>query len=180
MMTGILSALVLPFIFPAELQAAWGANPALPSLIRDFMTLPTALVCFPAILAVSVFGCFAGSLLTKPESDAVLKNFYTKTRPWGFWGPVLKKVQAEDPSFKPNPDFVRDMFNIVVGVIWQTALVAMPIYVVIREFDRAKIAAIVVGVTSLMLYIFWYRHLKTAYPDSEMAAAKASEAIAAE
>lgn len=180
MMTGILSALILPFMLPAELQAAWGADPTLPQFIRDFMTLPTALVCFPAILGVSIIGCFAGTLLTKPEPDEVLKTFYKKTRPWGFWGPILKKVQADDPSFKPNPDFIRDMFNIVVGIVWQTSLVAMPVYFVIREYERAGAALGIVMVTSLTLYVTWFKHLNKAYPDSEMAAAKASEAAAAE
>lgn len=170
MVTGIVSALVLPFIFPAELQTSLHANPALPGFIRDFMTLPTALVCFPVILGVSLIGCFAGSLLSKPEDDEVLKNFYKKTRPWGFWGPILKKVQAEDPSFKPNPDFFRDMFNIVVGIVWQTSLVAMPVYFVIREYDRAQIALGIVVVTSLVLFFTWFRHLDKAYPDHEIKA----------
>jgi Na+/proline symporter len=178
MMTGILSALILPFLLPTELQAAWQANPALPQFLRDVLTLPTALVCFPAILGISLVGCFAGSLLSKPEDDEVLMNFYKKTRPWGFWGPVLKKVRAADPSFKPNPDFARDMFNIVVGIVWQTSLVAMPIYFVIREYDRAEIALAIVVVTSLTLFFTWFRHLDKAYPDSELAAAK--EAVPAE
>jgi hypothetical protein len=109
----------------------------------------------------------------------VLKAFYKKTRPWGFWGPVLKAVQVDDPSFKPNPDFWRDMFNIAVGIVWQTSLVALPIYVVIREYDKAQIAGAIVVVTSLVLYFTWLRHLKTAYPDSEFAPA-AKEAVAAE
>jgi Na+/proline symporter len=170
MVTGIVSAMVLPFVFPVELQTSLHANPALPDFIRDFMTLPTALVCFPVILGVSLIGCFAGSLLSKPEDDEVLKNFYKKTRPWGFWGPILKKVQAEDPSFKPNPDFFRDMFNIVVGIVWQTSLVAMPIYFVIREYDRAQIALGIVVVTSLVLFFTWFRHLDKAYPDHEIKA----------
>ena len=178
MVTGILSALVLPFIFPADLQAALHTNPALPAFIRDLMTLPTALVCFPVILVISVIGCFAGSLFSKPEDDEVLKNFYKKTRPWGFWGPILKKVQAEDPSFKPNPDFFRDMFNIVVGIVWQTSLVAMPVYFVIRENDRAEIALGIVVVTSLILFFTWFRHLDKAYPDHEIA--KKPEAVPAE
>lgn len=178
MVTGILSALVLPFIFPADLQAALHTNPAFPGFIRDLMTLPTALVCFPVILAISVVGCFAGSLLSKPEDEEVLKNFYKKTRPWGFWGPILKKVQADDPSFKPNPDFFRDMFNIVVGIVWQTSLVAMPIYFVIREYDRAEIALGIVVVTSLVLFFTWFRHLDKAYPDHEIA--KKPEMVPAE
>jgi len=161
--------MILPFAFPAALQASLHANPDLPGFLRDLMTLPTALVCFPVILAVSLIGCFAGSLLTKAEDDEVLKAFYKKTRPWGFWGPILKKVQAEDPSFRPNPDFLRDMFNIAVGIVWQTSLVAMPVYFVIREYDRAEIALAVVIVTSLTLFFTWFRHLDNAYPDHEIA-----------
>jgi len=181
MMTGILSALIpaLPFLHVGDHLAALALNPATPGMLRDFLTLSPPLACFPVILVISLIGCFAGTLLTKPEDDEVLKTFYKKTRPWGFWGPILKKVQADDPSFKPNPDFVRDMFNIVVGIVWQTALVALPIYFVIREYGRAEIALAVVAVTSLTLFFTWFKHLDTAYPDSELAAAKA-EAAAAE
>jgi Na+/proline symporter len=180
MMTGILSALVLPFIIPAGLQASLAVDPSVPGFIRDMMTLPTALVCFPIILAISLVGCFAGTLLTKAEDMEVLKAFYKKTKPWGLWGPVLKLVQQDDPSFQPNPDFTRDMFNVAVGVVWQTALVAMPIFFVIRENDRALIALAVVIVTSVTLWFTWMRHLDVAYPDSELDAAKAEALAAAE
>jgi len=174
MVTGILTALIplLPFLHVAELQAAWAADPSLPGFLHDFLTLPTALVCFPLILAASLIGCFLGSLLSEAEDDEILKNFYKKTRPWGLWGPVLKKVQAEDPTFKPNPDFWRDMFNVAVGIVWQTSLVAMPIYFVIRETARAEIALGIVVVTSVTLYFTWLRHLRKVYPDPEYAPAK--------
>ena len=171
MVAGIASALVLPFVLPPELQAAWAVDPNLPGVIRDFMTLPTAVVCFPVILLISLIGCIAGTFASKPEEDAVLIAFYKKTRPWGFWGPVLKKVQAQDPSFKPNPDFWRDMFNIVVGIVWQTSLVAMPVFFVIREMGRAGIALAIVAVTSLVLKFTWWDHLKIAYPDEPKPAA---------
>ena len=73
--------------------------------------------------------------------DEVLMDFYRRVRPWGFWGPVLRKVLAEDPDFKRNKDFFRDMFNIAVGIVWQIALVALPLYIVIREWDRVAMAA---------------------------------------
>ena len=178
MMTGILAALIpaLPFVHIDAILAGMAADPTLPQLLRDYCTLAAPLAVFPIILLISLFGCFAGTLLTKAEDDAVLMAFYKKTRPWGFWGPILKKVQAEDPSFQPNPDFFRDMFNIVVGIVWQTSLVAMPIYFVIREYDRAEIALGIVVVTSITLFFTWFRHLNKAYPDSELAAAKAAAA----
>jgi heme/copper-type cytochrome/quinol oxidase subunit 4 len=112
-----------------------------------------------------------GTLLTKPEDDAVLMDFYRRVRPWGFWGPVLKKVLAEDPSFKRNKDFGRDMFNIAVGIVWQISLVALPLYIVIKEFFRAGIALAIILVTSVILKFTWYDHLNEREVETDKAAA---------
>ncbi|MDE2183733.1 MAG: Na+:solute symporter [Alphaproteobacteria bacterium] len=166
---GVAMVVLLPFAGPwqAEILAASAAMPALHAAVVTLATLPSAFFWFPFILAASLVGCFVGTWLSKAEDMEVLKAFYKRTRPWGFWGPVLKAVQAEDPAFRPNPDFFRDMFNIVVGVVWQTALVAMPVYVVIREYQRAEIALAIVVATSLILWVTWLSHLKKAYPDSD-------------
>jgi hypothetical protein len=68
-------------------------------------------------------------------------------------------VLAEDPTFQRNPDFLRDMFNVAVGICWQVALVALPIYIVIQD-SRALIALAVVLVTSAILKFTWYDHLR--------------------
>ena len=115
---------------------------------------------FPLVLAISLVGCLAGTLLTKPEDEEVLKDFYRRVRPWGFWGPILEKVRAEDPGFERNKDFWRDMFNIVVGIVWQISLVALPMYVVIQNFRNAAVAAVIIAVTSIVLKFTWYDHLK--------------------
>ncbi len=177
MAVGIASALLIPWSQPIWQPYALTLLAAIPALHEAFatlVTLPSALVCFPFILLLSLGGCFVGTWLSKAEDMEVLKAFYKRTKPWGFWGPVLALVQKDDPSFKPNPDFWRDMFNIAIGIAWQTSLVALPIYVVIREYDKAKIAGIVVVATSLILKFTWFDHLKVAYPDSEIAADKAA------
>ena len=139
-----------------------GIAAAIPFALASDVTILNA---FPLILGISLAGCLAGTLLTKPEDDEVLKGFYRRVRPWGFWGPVLAMVQKEDPSFQPNPDFVRDMFNVVVGIAWQTSLIALPIYVVIRRYDMAMIALAVVVVTSVALKFVWYDHLTDMYTE---------------
>src|SRR5262249_10721772 len=121
----------------------------------------SALNAFPLILVLSLVGCFAGTLLTPPEDEAVLASFYRRVRPWGFWGPVLEKVRRQDPAFEPNRDFWRDMFNILVGICWQTSLVAFPVYIVIRQYRSAFIAAAIVAVTATILKFTWYDHLET-------------------
>lgn len=151
MLTGISASLTLPTILSKF--AGVTAFASLHSINTDVTFV------FPLVFAIALLGCVLGTLLTKAEDDAVLKEFYRRVRPWGFWGPVLEKVLADDPTFQRNPDFLRDMFNVAVGICWQVALVALPIYVVIRD-SRAWIAFAVVLVTSAVLKFTWYDHLR--------------------
>jgi solute:Na+ symporter, SSS family len=137
-----------------------GASLLLLVLQRLHVTTLSALNSFPIILAVAVVGCVAGTLSTKPEEDAVLKTFYRRVRPWGFWGPVLAKVRQDDPSFQPNQDFWRDMLSIAVGIVWQTSLVAFPTYLVIQKYDAALTALASVTVATLILKFTWYDNLE--------------------
>jgi hypothetical protein len=88
-------------------------------------------------------------------------SFYRQVRPWGFWGPILAKVRAKDPGFHQNRDFWRDMFNIAVGICWQTSLVSLPVCIVIRKWNGALTAAAMVAVTAVILKFTWYDNLET-------------------
>jgi hypothetical protein len=147
-----------------------GQIPAVKSLLDKVPFNLEVTVTFPLVLILSLIGCLLGTLLTRPESDAVLMDFYRRVRPWGFWDPVLRKVLAEDPSFKRNKDFFRDMFNIVVGIVWQVSLVALPLYIVIREWDRVAMAAGSIAVTSLILKFTWFDHLTEREVETDKAA----------
>ncbi len=140
----------------------WGMVSGIGASLILPVALPhtSPLNAFPLLLVISLVGCLTGTLLTPAEDDEVLKAFYRRVRPWGFWGPVLRKVRQEDPSFKPNRDFPRDMFNVVVGVCWQTALVALPVYIVIRKSGAVWVALAIVVVTSAILKFTWYNHLR--------------------
>jgi Na+/proline symporter len=147
MVSGILAALVLPAFSGSFL----GQFP----LSNNF-----SMNAFPIILLISIAGCIAGTLLTKPESDETLKKFYKTVRPWGFWKPVHKLVVAEDPSFEGNKDFGRDMFNVVIGICWQSSLVAFPIFLILREWTPFFVAIGIVAVTSVILKFNWWNKLK--------------------
>ena len=163
MVAGIASALALPPLIAKVplVQHLLAAN----SINMDVS------IVFPVVLILSLIGCFAGTLLTKPEDDEVLKDFYKRVRPWGLWGPILRKVLAEDPGFKRNTDFMRDMFNVVVGIVWQIALVVLPMYVVIWELKRAAFALAIVLATSAILKFTWYDHLERREVETDKAAA---------
>jgi len=167
MVAGISASLTIPTIL--------GRIPPLQAFAhRHSLNLDVSLG-FALVFGLALIGCVAGTLLTKAEDDEVLKEFYRRVRPWGFWGPVLKMVQKDNPAFEPNRDFFRDMFNVAVGIVWQVTLVALPIYIVIQEFTRAAIALAIVLVTSVILKLTWYDHLKKTNPEP----APSAEAVSA-
>ncbi|MDZ7319608.1 MAG: Na+:solute symporter [candidate division KSB1 bacterium] len=118
-----------------------------------------ALYSFPVILVLSLVGCLLGTFLSKPEDDEILIKFYKQVRPWGFWKPIHNKVVAQDPNFKSDANFKLDMFNVVVGIIWQTSLIVVPIYIVLREKLPFFEAVVVLAITSLILKKTWWNKL---------------------
>jgi SSS family solute:Na+ symporter len=135
---GMLAGLVPALIFPR----------VLPNMLP--------LYYFPVLFALSLAGCIIGTYASKPTDEKTLIAFYRNVRPWGFWGPVHRKVVALYPDFQENRNFSRDMFNVVIGTIWQTCLVLLPMYVVLLNWRGAAVAAGVIVVTSWILKKSWY------------------------
>jgi len=69
-------------------------------------------------------------------------------------------VIGENPQFKKNPNFKRDMFNVFIGIIWQTSLVVLPIYIVIQQRFPVFIAIIILVISSFILKRNWYDKLE--------------------
>jgi len=168
MVAGIASALSLPLVIARV--------PLVQHLLAAHSINMDVSIVFPLVLVLSLIGCFAGTLLTKPEDDEVLKDFYRRVRPWGLWGPIYRKVLAEDPGFKRNTDFMRDVFNVAVGIVWQIALVVLPMYVVIWELKRAAITLAIILGTSAILKFTWYDHLESREVETDKAAASTRSA----
>lgn len=138
------------------------------------------LYTFPLIFALSAIGCLLGTYLGTQEDDSVLKSFYRTVRPWGFWGPILKKVQQDDPTFLPNPNFVRDMVNVAVGIVWQLCLVSLPIFLVLRDWTWVMSMLAVLAVACVFLKFSWYDKLHELDDVPGTAPGSAREALAAE
>jgi Na+/proline symporter len=145
MLVGMVGALALPGLL----------GPLFPQIAADVFPLYS----FPLLLLLSLAGCVIATYLTPPDDMRVLVNFYRRVRPWGFWGPVRDAVLAEDPAFAVNRGFRRDMLNIVIGTVVQTALVALPIYVVLRRFDGIAACLALVAVGGAILKKTWYDRL---------------------
>ncbi len=135
-----------------------------------FVGIISALICsriftfldlyyFPIILVVSAVAAIVGTFLRPPTDEETLKNFYKNVKPWGFWKPIHDKVVAEDPTFEGNKDFWRDMFNVVVGTIGQTALVIFPIYIVLKKALPIGISLAIIVVCFIIMKRTWWDRL---------------------
>jgi Na+/proline symporter len=147
MLAGLIGALFFPVIFADTF----------PSVASDILPL----YLFPLLMLVSFAACVAGSYWTKAEDDKILMAFYRRVRPWGYWKPIHDKVVAEDPGFERNKNFKRDMFNVFIGIITQTCLVAAPIYLVIRENSSLVATVVVFIICASILKKTWYDKLDT-------------------
>ena len=134
MIAGVLAALIMPMVLP-ELSP---------------------LNAFPLILILSSIAGICGSLMTAPDDEKTLEEFYNNVRPWGFWKPIWNKIQSSDANVRKNDNFYRDMFNIFIGMVWQINMVLIPIYLLVYEYTAFTVSLILVIGTTLILKKNWY------------------------
>ncbi|MEO6218963.1 MAG: sodium:solute symporter family protein [Ginsengibacter sp.] len=137
MMAGILAALVFPFIFTGLPLYNW-----------------------PLLFLISLIGCIAGTYSAPSTDIDVLKKFYKQVRPWGFWKPVHELVVAEDPLFVPNKRFKLDMFNVVLGIIGQSCLTILPMYLVLWMKLPLLITILILALIAFILKKTWWNKLE--------------------
>jgi SSS family solute:Na+ symporter len=129
------------------------------TLLNDLAQIP-AIYLFPIIFSFSLLGSFMGTLITVPTNMDTLKSFYKNVHPWGFWEPVCKELQKEDPSFKKNDEFWKDMGNSLIGIVWQSSMIVLPIYLIVRDYPKAIISLLVFLITSIILKYTWLDRVK--------------------
>jgi solute:Na+ symporter, SSS family len=137
MMAGIIAALVFPFIFTGLPLYNW-----------------------PLLFLISIIGCIAGTYSAPATEVEILKKFYKQVRPWGFWKPIHELVVAEDATFVPNKRFKLDMFNVVVGIIGQSCLTILPMYLILWMKLPLLITIIILGIVVLILKKTWWDKLE--------------------
>jgi hypothetical protein len=120
----------------------------------------SAIYVFPIIFVVSLLGSFLGTFLTPATNMEVLKSFYANVRPWGWWHPIYKTLKKEDETFEKNNEFKGDMLNCIIGIVWQSSMILLPIYLVIRDYPKTIVSLIVFLITSIILKYTWLDKVK--------------------
>jgi SSS family solute:Na+ symporter len=52
------------------------------------------------------------------------------------------------------------MVNVAVGIVWQTCLIALPIYIVIKENTSLFVTIAILVISSMILKKNWYDKLE--------------------
>lgn len=114
---------------------------------------------WPLLFVLSLAGSVIGSYSAPPTDAVTLQTFYKVVRPWGFWKPVHEQVVKEDPLFRGNKNFRRNMFNISLGMIGQLCLTILPMYVVLWLRLPLLITVAILCTVILILKRTWWDRL---------------------
>ncbi len=117
-------------------------------------------VAFSFASGMSLIFMVIGTLLTKPTDEATLKDFYKRTRPFGFWGRIKNSISAPVQE-KIKSEHRRDIIATFIAVPWQLILFLTMMMIVMQRWDTFGWLSILLVVLSFGLYHFWYKHLST-------------------
>jgi solute:Na+ symporter, SSS family len=123
-------------------------------VFEDIPEMPS----FYLTAAITFVGSIAISYMFPPTNSEDLEYFYSKTRPFGFWGPVRAKFSDEiiAPIAAENR---RDIMATFFAVPWMLFLGITPMMVVTKQWTYALICGSILLVLSVVLYFIWYKHL---------------------
>jgi solute:Na+ symporter, SSS family len=107
--------------------------------------------------------CLAATLiithLHKPTDMDVLVRFYSRVRPFGFWGPVRR--EAVRRGLVPEKDKMPavDALNGFITAGFQFSLALMPFTLFLRRWTEFALWTAAAAVLAVVLYFTWYKNL---------------------
>jgi solute:Na+ symporter, SSS family len=116
---------------------------------------------FMVMTGLSFLGTIAGSLLTRPSPDAVVRNFYRTTRPFGWWGPFRGEYQGAERA-AIDLENRRDIATVPFALLWQVTLFLLPMQLVIRSYGSFLCTLPLFLVGAAGMYLLWWRPLMAA------------------
>ena len=115
---------------------------------------------FSIATSASLIGMIIGTYAAKPTDEKVLFEFYKRTRPFGFWGPVRNKIAASTMEMI-NRENRRDILSTVMAVPWQIVLFLTGMTIIYKRWDEFFWLVLILAALSTGLYFKWFRHLST-------------------
>jgi hypothetical protein len=88
----------------------------------------------------------------------VLREFYRRTKPFGFWGPVRAELAAADVAANRRANLM-EIASAVLAMPAQLTLFLLPMAIIMKSWNQAAGLAVVLLLLGTALYFTWYRNL---------------------
>ena len=95
----------------------------------------------------------------KPTDKQVLVKFYSKVKPFGFWGPIRKESIAQGLMEANNREPMWDAINGLIAPVFQFVVALLPFYLFLRKWPQFWTVAAIMAAVMVVLYFTWYKHL---------------------
>jgi len=121
---------------------------------------------FPTIIACALAGSVVVTLLTPAIAEETLVLFWEQVSPWGFWRKYAQLAQerglvSEEQSLDRTMEKINDAVSLCFAVPFQLSLLLMGMCFVWHDWEKFAFFAAVMVISSIGLYFFWYRNLKS-------------------
>jgi hypothetical protein len=127
---------------------------------------------FPAVIGSALLGSVVATYATKPVSMDVLVSFWLRINPWGAWGHVADEARRRGEAKRETllERLVENLYDLVAlcfALPFQVCLLLAGMTFIFHDWKKFAFFSIGTVFSSIGLYFFWYRNLKS---DEECAA----------
>lgn len=95
----------------------------------------------------------------KPTDREVLTGFYSKVKPFGFWGPVRRAAVEKGMIEANNREPMWDAINGLIIPVFQFSLALIPFYLFLRNWNYFWLWLGIAFIIGFVLYFTWYKNL---------------------
>lgn len=114
-------------------------------------------------LGINVVASFVITVITgflvKPTDREVLVGFYSRIKPFGFWGPVRREAVRRGLVPAKNREPLMDGLNGLIAPVYQFLIALVPFYLLLRQWNQLWITLGLLTITAVVLYFTWYKNL---------------------
>ncbi len=126
-------------------------------VLRIFWPDMGELTMFLLSLLIPALGCVVGTYLAPPVCPKVLETFYVKTRPFGVWG-HLKRRLPEEQRKAMTREHARDIAALPFAILWQVSMFIAPMMFLVHNMKSfwGTIGCMLIGLAGV--WFIWMRH----------------------
>ena len=121
---------------------------------------------FPTILGAALVSSVVVTLMTAAPDEETLVQFFEQVNPWGLWGGVARRAvelgrMTEEVLLERTWERITDGISLFFSVPFQVSLLLGGMALVFHDWTKFTFFALVAMVSSVGLYFFWFKNLKS-------------------